>query len=90
LVVINETDYLWSLNIALAGGGGAQETRVQPRATVTLDLAGGDYVIEQTALSENAAPALTRKIPAKLNGGQTYRWRLITLLSESVPPTDSK
>ena len=90
LIVVNETDYLWHLVIIRPGGGSAYDSQLQPRATVSLDLAGGDYVIEQSAISENAATELTRKIPANLQSGQTYRWRLVTLLSESTPPSDSK
>ena len=90
LNVINETDYLWHLVILRAGGGSAHDSRLQPRATIKVDLAGGDYVIEQSVISESAAPELTRKIAAKLDSGQSYRWRLVTLLSESIPPTDFK
>jgi hypothetical protein len=82
LIVINLTDYEWHIAIARPSGDSVHDSRLQPRASLTVDLVGGDYVIEQTALSENAAPELTRKIPARLEPGQTYRWRLVTLLSE--------
>ena len=82
LVVINLTDYAWRIVLTRPSGEPAHESRLQPRATAKVDLAGGDYVIEQTALSAGAAPELSRRIPAKLEPGQTYRWRLVTLLSE--------
>ena len=88
LVVINETDYAWQLTLTRVTGQSAHGYRLQPRATLSLDLVGDDYVIEQTALAENGAVALSRKVPARLDAGQTYRWRLATLLSESTAPAD--
>jgi hypothetical protein len=83
LVVINETDYEWRLAIRRAPDGPGRDVQVLARASQTLDLPGGDYMIEQTMLATSAAPALSRKISSRLEPGQTYRWRLATLLSES-------
>ena len=82
LTVINQTDYAWHLVVRRSSGAGAGDFRVQARATLSIDLAAGDYVIEQTELSADAGPALSRQIPTQLVAGQTYRWRLATLLSE--------
>jgi hypothetical protein len=82
LTIINQTDYEWRIVIARSSGELAHDSRLQSRASLTVDLAGGDYVIEQTVLSENASPGLSRKISARLDSGQAYRWRLATLLSE--------
>ena len=90
LVVINLTDYEWHITIARASGEPAADFRLEPRASFTVDLAGGDYAIEQTALTNGAAAELSRKIPAKLESGQTYRWRLVTLLSESTGDSSSQ
>ena len=90
LVVINETDYEWQLTVTRVSGKTAQAYRLQSRATLSLELTGGDYEIEQTALSENPAPELSRKLPVRLDSNQTYRWRLMTLLSEPTAPADYK
>jgi hypothetical protein len=82
LIVINVTDYEWRLVIARSAGATIKDARLQSRATLAIDLAGGDYVIEQSVLGDNATPEMARKIPVSLASGQTYRWRLVTLLSE--------
>ena len=82
LTVINQTDYEWRIVVAQVAGGVVQNMRLPARASQTVDLGEGDYVIEQTALSANAAPELSRKISVRFESGQTYHWRLATLLSE--------
>jgi len=82
LVVINQTDYEWRMVISRALGETAQDFRLPARGSHTVDLPAGDYVIEQAALTENAAPELSRKISSRMESGETYRWRLATLLSE--------
>ena len=89
LVVINETDYEWRLTIHRVSGESVRELRVLARASETIDVAGGDYVIEQTMLPTAGAPELSRTIPSRLEPGQTYRWRLATLLSESKGDFDA-
>ncbi len=90
LVVINQTDYEWHMIIGHESGPPVRDFRLQARASLTVDLPAGDYSIEQTALSENATPELSRKISSRLESGQTYRWRLATLLSESPGNSDSR
>jgi len=82
-VIINQTDYVWHLAINRPSGESVRDAHVPVRATLTINLPGGDYVIAQTALSDAASPELTRKISSTLAPGQTYRWRLVTLLSET-------
>jgi hypothetical protein len=84
LVVINLTDYEWSLVLAPAAGGADRTSRVPPRGSLTIDLAGGDYRIDQSALPAGAAPELSRRLPVRLEAGRTYRWRLGTLLSDAT------
>jgi hypothetical protein len=81
LLVENLTDYEWDVAVAATAGTEVCSARVPARGSIALNLAGGDYVIEQTARLERARPALVRKAPARLEPGQTYRWRLATLLS---------
>jgi len=90
LVVINLTDYEWNLVIARTGGGESHFSRLQPRATLTVDLRGGDYLIDQSVLPAGAAPELSRRIPARLEAGRNYRWRLGTLLSDAAGTPDAR
>jgi hypothetical protein len=89
LVVINQTDYEWRLVINRPPGDSMMDIRVLARASQTIDLAGGDYVIEQTMLPKTNAPELSREISSRLESGQTYRWRLATLLSDSTGNSDA-
>ena len=88
LVVINLTDYEWHIAVARPSGESMADFHLKPRASSSVDFAAGDCVIDQTALAEGAAPELSRKIPMKLEAGQTYRWRLVTLLSEPIGNSD--
>lgn len=81
LAVRNLTDYEWRLSIE-AKGGAVAVTRVAARQSVTLDMAGGEYVIEQRALTPAAGPNLARHLPMQLVAGETYDWVLVTLWSE--------
>jgi len=49
--------------------------------SLDLELAGGDYAVEQTMLSDDAGPDSTRRFSMQLVVGESYRWRLVTLLS---------
>ena len=84
LIIINQTNYDWHLTLSSPTGPEKSAAAVPPRATVTLNLAGGDYVIEQTASGAEGAEALSRRIPVRLEPGRTYHWRLDTLLSDSA------
>jgi hypothetical protein len=83
LTVVNLSAYEWRIAINHQAGGEAYAMRLAPRGSVTVDLPGGDYVIDQTALSADASPELNRRVPARLESGQAYRWRLLTVLSGS-------
>ena len=90
LVVLNLTDYEWQISIAGTASEKINDFKLEARASRTLDIPGGDYVIKQTVLSEGAAKELSREIPAKFDPGQVYRWRLVTLLSEPSGVPDSR
>lgn len=91
LLVVNQTNYEWHLVIASTAGPERVESTVLPRDTVRIALAGGDYLIGQSTTAGRAAAGLAREIPAHLAAGQTYRWRLDTLLSDTTgdPPPPS-
>lgn len=82
VTVENQTDYVWQVVFTPAGVGGkpAQAT-VAPRASTGLTLAGGEFSIEQSLLGSDGAVVQTRTLAATFHGGQTYRWPLMTLLS---------
>lgn len=89
LVVTNLTDYEWSLVIAPTAGGKSRASRVPPRGSLKVDLAGGDYLIDQSALPMDASPDLSRRLPVRFEAGKTYRWRLGTLLSDMTGSNES-
>jgi len=83
LVVINLTDYRWHITIAHSPASPTADFQVDARESQSIDLAGGDYIIRQTVLSPGAASELSRELPAKFESGESYRWKLATLLSET-------
>lgn len=87
LLVQNLTDYEWRIAVAAKEGGDVQSFRVRAHDSGEIALAGGDYLIDQTALPAGATSPLTRRVSARLEPGRTYRWRLGTLLSD--PATEA-
>lgn len=79
LLVENLTDYAWRISVTATAGPEASTAEVPARGFVEVMLGGGDYVIEQAA--RGAGADLTRRLPARLEAGQSYQWRLGTLLS---------
>ena len=84
MVVSNVTDYAWRLSVRNTVDGTVRNVAVTPRGVCTIELAGGDYEIEQTA----EAAALTRRISCRFESAQTYQWQLATLLAPGTagPP----
>jgi hypothetical protein len=80
-VVINLSDCGWQIVLTPAGGGPARALQLAARESQEIDLAGGEYGIEQTALSGSTGTESRRGFTVRLEAGQTYRWRLATLLS---------
>jgi hypothetical protein len=80
-IVINLSDCEWRILLTPAGGGPVRTLHLAARETQETDLGGGEYRIEQTALSGTAGLESTRRLTVQLDPGQTYRWRLVTLLS---------
>lgn len=89
-MVSNLTDYEWHITVARISGEAVSDFRLKAHASFTVDLPGGDLMIQQTAFSDAGVPTLTRTIPAKLEPGEIYRWRLVTLLSETGASVDSR
>lgn len=89
LMVHNLTGYEWRVTVAPAGGGEPVVSHVAARQTATIELAGGDYVIEQVVLSTKADADLIRRLPARFSAGKIYEWELVTLFSEPGESTSS-
>jgi hypothetical protein len=81
LSIVNLTNYAWRLALTAPQDGKARDVRVEPRRSVELELAGGDYQIEQAMLTSPDSPESVRRFPVRLDAGQTYRWPLATLLA---------
>jgi hypothetical protein len=81
LSVVNLTNYAWRLALTGPRGGEARDVRVEPRSSVELELAGGDYQIEQAMLTSPESPESVRRFSVRLDAAQTYRWPLATLMT---------
>jgi len=79
--LVNLSDCDWSVAVTMPDGGNARTTRLPARETLRLELPGGDYQITQTALTGLTGADATRRFPAHLESGESYRWRLATLLT---------
>lgn len=78
LAVVNLTPHVWRIAVSATAGGEPRVVQVEGHAMIELELAGGDYRIEQTLLAASGGGA-TRAFPATLEAGQAYRWPLATL-----------
>jgi hypothetical protein len=87
LVVANLSDFAWQITFAPRAGGAVRVLHLAARESQRIDLAGGTYSIEQIALNESGAADSTRRFAVNLESGQTYRWRLATLLSGEAEGT---
>ena len=81
LAMLNCGDCEWQIVIKPRTGGDAHIWKVPQGKTLDIELAGGEYAVEQTMLIESAQPDSTRRFSMQLEAGQFYRWRLMTLLS---------
>lgn len=79
--LVNLSDCDWDLAVATPDGSKVRTARLPARETLRLELPGGDYEITQTALSGLSGADATRRFPAHLESGDSYRWRLATLLT---------
>jgi hypothetical protein len=86
-VVVNLSDCGWQIAITPSDGGQARALHLAARETQEVDLSGGEYGIEQTAQTETTATKSTRRFTIRLEPGQSYRWRLVTLLSAPAGET---
>jgi hypothetical protein len=94
LTMLNTSDCEWQVVITSVASGDQGTWKVPVAKSIVVELAGGDYAVEQTMLADGAAPDATRRFTMRLAAGQSYRWRLMTLLSgeaaAALPPENSR
>lgn len=81
VAVANLTDYTWEIDVRSAPTGEVRTEKLTPRSMAQLNLSGGDYVIEQRLVTEQAAGGGMRRFAARFVAGQDYKWSLATLRS---------
>lgn len=84
LTMINRSPCEWQIVILTEGGGERQVWNLALDQTRAIKLASGDFLVEQTMLTDDAGPDATRRFSIHLEAGHTYRWQLVTLLSDAA------
>jgi hypothetical protein len=83
LNVLNVSDCEWQIGIAPAAGGAKRTWKLSLAESLDVDLAADDYEVEQKMAIANPGPDSTRRFSMHLAADKNYRWRLVTLLSNS-------
>ena len=84
LNVLNVSDCAWLVVITSAAGGDKHKYKLPLAKSLDLDLAAGNYEVEQTMVVANPGPDSTRRFSMHLAASENYRWRLVTLLSNTA------
>jgi hypothetical protein len=74
----------WQVSFALAVGGERRILKLPLDKSIEVELTAGEYEVEQTMVVDEVGPDATRRFSMKLDSGEHYRWRLVTLLSDSM------
>jgi hypothetical protein len=82
--MLNASPCEWQIVATSAGSGDRHTWKLPVAKSIEVNLVGGDYAVEQTMLADGSGPDATRRFTMRLEAGQSYRWRLMTLLSEEV------
>ena len=87
LTMFNSSNCEWQIVITPAEGGERRRWKLPVAKSLDVELAGGNYAVEQTMLTDDVGADATRRFSTRFEDGQSYRWRLMTLLSgEAVDP----
>jgi len=81
LTILNSGDCEWQIVITPASSGDSRVVKLAAVKSADVELAGGDYDFVQTMLAADAKPDSVRRFSMRLEAGQSYRWRLMSLLS---------
>lgn len=84
LTMLNASGCEWRIVITSVASGDRGTWKLPVAKSIEAELGGGDYAVEQTMLADGAGADATRRFTMWLEAGQSYRWRLMTLLSEEA------
>lgn len=80
LVVVNESPSAWQVSV-LTGERVLGSWRLQPAAVVEAEVPAGRITIQQALLGADSSLGESRSFPMVLSPGETYRWRLVSLMT---------
>jgi len=81
LAMLNCSECEWQIVITPTIGSEQRRWKISVAKSTEVELAAGDYEVEQTMLTDDAGPDATRRFLMRLEPGQAYRWRLVALLA---------
>jgi len=90
LRIVNQSDYEWRVTASPSEGGSTTEWILTARATVEGTLLPGNYAVQQTMLAPGNIAAASRTFQFTPEAGQTYRWRVGTLLSKPLDDSEDE
>jgi len=82
LELVNLCDRDWKIIATGTRRGAAQRWEIAAGATVLIDIPADEYRIDQTLLTEAKNTGPTRTFSMRVEAGERYRWKLLSLLSE--------
>ena len=83
LLVENTTSFAWCIALTAVRDGAPRAVLVAPHASVAVELAGGEYQVEQARQIAPGEPEPPRRFPLCVEAGRTYRWALAMLMAEA-------
>ncbi len=84
LTITNEATRSWQLSFLDLDGFEVRQLRLRAREEATIELAGGEYTLEQALLSTSGARETVRRFALRLKPGGSYTWTLATLLTDAA------
>lgn len=82
LAVENLTAYAWRIALKPMDGGAVQVISVEPHDSPSIEVPAGFYWVDQSIASPTARGTPPRRFTIQFRPGETYRWPLMTLLSQ--------
>ena len=84
VTMVNGSPCEWLVVFTSMANGERHSWKLPLSNSVDAKFVGGDYAIEQTMLADETSAEATRRFTMRLEPGLSYRWRLMTLLSEQA------
>ncbi len=82
--MVNGSGCAWRIVFTAQEGGARQAWMLGIAKSIEAHLPEGNYTVEQTMVAAEVEKEQVRRFPMRLVAGQTYGWRLLTLLSGSA------